>query len=267
MRIVIYIICCSLIACSQAPTPITSTGPKTYLMFDYRIEGSDQPIPKEGCKLYLMNQTLNEEQSVLISRENKTVLAELPPGRYKAEKLNCRLTKNWQLKNVFAQGFNVDNGRINYAGILILNFSNEDLESIRLGDRKDNLETLKNILSDLSSEEQSRLVSAYTSKTITSEMLEREKAGGIVLKAKGLKIEKLLPLNEELKKCNQQALKFDPVLIGELSIKAHYQNGQLKNIQNLSSHALPGSFESCVQDNLKKFNAHANSDFELQMTF
>jgi hypothetical protein len=254
-------------------TPLTTQHPLreepvSYLVLDYEYHGSDQIVPREGCSIRFYNITLGEPFEVPLRPQGQPLIVRAAPGNYTADRLYCRLTSQWKLERLFPRGLVVEADKYNFAGKVHLMFSASDLETIRLANRAETMQSLAFVKQQLDSPQRALLVSAFTGKSLDvapADLGAGEQGFRLSLKGSAMDLD---PLTQQLETCRANAVKMDPLMVGHLAIKAQYENGRLTNLENESAtHAFSPVFENCVEDSVRRLRTTKKSKVKLSVIF
>jgi hypothetical protein len=264
----------ALVGCASAQRarPVKAVADKspTAILMNYEFAGDPTLVRTGGCSLKLSNVTENKQYTLNLKKDEKTVFAELPPGRYFGHRLTCTLTKLYDLESLFGLGFVIEPDHVSYVGKVIFEFTKDDLKLYKYAPRTDSHTSLKQTLDHISPVVQTNLISGFTGKPITPEMIRNESLENFRVVAKGTnEAERVLSdLVTRLNNCNTSAIKQDPLRIGHLEYIAVYKSGQFVRMQSqVESSALSDNFKLCIDNSLRSFAPPIKSDLEVKTVF
>jgi hypothetical protein len=225
-------------------------------------------IGAEGCRLRVENQDTGKSLFLTVKPTEPGVLVGADPGHYVARRLGCGISSVWNLEDLYGEAFTVEKDQVSYIGKLIFSFDAKgNLESVKKGSRIENSESLALLLLQVAKGADGHLLSGFTARPITHEMLDGAKREGFDVFALGVRPaeqQSLNPLLEKLKMCSNEAGKTDPLRFGELEYVAIYNQGRFDSIRDRKdNNAFSDSFRGCVEKSLQTYNmtspAAANS--------
>ncbi len=220
----------------------------TYLVYstDIKAEGI------KSCELSIAKKGDSLMKDIIIAASQSAYAAELEPGIYSFETLNCG-GQFVELKSKLRK-FRIRKNRLNY----IANLSIEKGESNKI-ELKINAGNLDKVFS-LSSLQKTRkkLRFAYNGKKIKKTMLNAENTGKLKLK---LRYNKVRPsINLSIKECRLKSK--SPVFIGHLDFSVEYQGYRLSKLNLDSNYSnLDRKDINCIKEKLSNIKPENNGSF------
>ena len=271
---------CSLslfIACSTSPTVKTAPerGSQEYkswmpvadrsalgtgqVLLAYQLIDPAHEVPADGCRLRIENTKTQKSVFITLKANEPGSITSLEPGNYITRRLGCGLASVWTVEDLFSKGFDVEAGKVSYIGKLIFSFNqSKDLELIKKASRVESSDSLNQLLTGAAKGADDVLISGFTDKAITREMITGERFEGFDVHALGLQEQRvglLTPLLNGLKDCSQTAGHRDPLRIGKLDYVAIFQAGRFQGIRDrVDTNALSDELRSCIESSLRSFS-------------
>ncbi len=229
------------------------------VLLAYQLIDPAHEVPTDGCRLRVENTKTSKSVFLTLKPNEAGSVTALEPGNYVTRRLGCGLASVWTVEDLFAKGFNVEAGQVSYIGKLIFTFNqNKDLELIKKASRVDSSDSLVALLGGVVKGADDFIISGFTNKPVTRDMLSGERLEGFDVRALGLQEQRvglLTPLLSQLKDCSQIAGKADPLRIGKLDYVGIFQGGRFQMIRDrVDTNALSDDFRLCVESSLQRFS-------------
>ena len=239
------------------------------VLLAYQLIDPAHEVPADGCRLRVENTQTKKSVFLTLKPNEPGSVTALEPGNYITRRLGCGLASVWTVEDLFSRGFNVEAGKVSYIGKLIFSFNqNKDLELIKKATRVDASDSLSVLLSGVVKGADDLLISGFTGKAITKDMLTGERFEGFDVRALGLQEQRvglLTPLLGQLKDCSQIAGKMDPLRIGKVDYVGIFQSGRFQSIRDrVDTNALSDDLRKCIESSLQKFS-FKNSNGEVRI--
>lgn len=241
---------------SVAPVPSAREGSSSGVLIGVRFNDPDKSLKSSDCRLRVENQSTRKDAFVPLKPDEAGTYVSLEPGRYIARRLGCGLGKVWNLEDLYTEGFKVEPGRVSYLGKVLLNFKKGELETVRNASRIESAEALSVLLPRAPGGSEHNLISGFTGKAITREMIEGPKREGFDVFALGVNDPDrvLSPILESLKSCGTDETKRDPLRFGQLEYVSVYRQGRFVEFRDRADkNAFSDSFRSCIERALSEF--------------
>lgn len=238
------------------------------VLIAYQISGNRQMVPTNGCRLKLQNVSTSKTVFVAIKADQQSVYKELPAGRYFGTRLSCKTTKIWNLDSLFANGFEVQDGKVSYVGRILFDFSKDDLTDFRHATRSESrtaFEEARNTFTD-----EPNYISGFTQKPLANDLNAAETLEAFDVYAKGTNNAEsvLKPLLAKLTTCSKTAAKQDPLRYGDLKYVATYKANKFVNLEKQDDqHALSDDIVNCVENSLRSYAPSVVGALEVQARF
>lgn len=251
-----------------APAAPSASG--SGVLLGYEFIGGKDIVGPGGCRLRVENLNTKKDQFLTLKADALGVFAPLDPGLYTTRRIGCGVSRVWNIDDLFAEGFRVEPGKVSYIGKVYFMFSQGEMNSVRKGTRLESAESLSATLGLLSKGGREALISGFTGRPLTREMIEGERREGFDVFAQGTaRAQDLLePLLARLKRCGTEAAQQDPLRFGQLEIVASYRQGKFVDFPSRrETDALSADFKSCIDASLREFQPSAGSDLQVRVRF
>lgn len=245
----------------------TKTSGASGILLGVHFNDPARSLGSSECRLRVENQTTKKDTFVDLKPGEPGVYEALVPGHYMVRRLGCGLGKVWNLEELFPSGFDVQPGRVSYLGEVRFDFKKGQLTTVRNSSRTESAEILPNLLKRAPAGAQDRLVSGFTDKAITQDMMTGAPREGFDVFALGVRDPDriLAPVLESLKTCGNQAAVRDPLRFGQLEYVAVYRQGQFVEIRDrIDKNAFSDTFRSCIEQALRDFQPNVPGEVRVR---
>lgn len=258
---------------SAPAVDVSKTTQGTYALFSFSIEASKSLKPK--CKIIFNRKSKNREVEVYELPSGSWALVPLSAGSYSYDNIDCGFSRRYLITNPFGKKqneFSILPGKINYLGHTTLSFDSKDELNLKF-DQKNHAESIKALFQKLptSSWAHSNIISAYTQRSIRSDMMSFEVPRSYSIKSEAPKEEQerlrkfLTLIQNKITSCAETEAKQNPLKIGALELSYALKNDTLQEVSKKEKHVYSKSFVSCVQKALASTQYSATYPVSLDM--
>ncbi len=243
-------------ACSVIPK--TAEGEKirlendieTGFIFLNTLTVRDEFVGRNGCKLYVTKIQDQTHLELNIDYGRKFTLVKAEPGSYFFEELSCG-RHGWNLNSNIP--FHVTEKKISMAApfTVVLDWKDSSKNGIYIKYSVSDLRDLINLYESLREEQKMNLISGYTSKNISSELLLLSGPEHIkfVYPVKPTHCVNFDILSSSLDKCLQNEEKVNHLILGVIKLKVLDNPNVIQFSEEKSSqHSFSKEFVSCVEN-------------------
>lgn len=249
----------ALTSCRSHPTvaPIADVNsPESASLF---IQYSYESAASAPCALRLEERASGAATLVAFPATESDVAVAVAPGAYVPVRLECASGKSEVLSGL--PEMRVYPGAAAYAGFWIIQAPRVGLIGLRVGPRRRSLASLKGAIAKWPVREAARLVSAYTGKRITGEMLDgplrdSHEVSGLGVSS-GISSAAIVGLTKALGACVRAETSRNPMPVGEARIEAQFKAGRMVDYQSGGANAHSDAFSECVSLTFRSTKAPA----------
>ena len=248
-----------LFACATPPAVLeeaTDERPQTTFLLNYELLNPAQPSWEDQCLITLQKLDSKTQYQAPLNLHKKMIHIVAPAGDYRIDRLTCKKGGNWPLDNFGAPHVRALSERVNYLGKFSFHVTkNKNTYELfeNRGTREDTLNALRKSASSLGSEQKNRIVSAYNGKKIDLKTMGSKTINNyrIVSHITG---HRTPPNALDFTACNATETKSNPVLVGDLSYEAFYENDSFKKMNLIkNSSSFSNTYLACIETALRDF--------------
>lgn len=234
----------ALISCRSHPTvaPIADVNsPDAATLF---IQYSYESAASAPCALRLEERSSGTATLVALPAAEVDVAVALAPGAYSPVRLECANGKSEALSQM--PEMRAYPGAAAYAGFWIIRAPRVGSIGLRVGSRRRSLASLKGAVAKWPVREAARLVSTFTGKRITGEMLDGPLRDSHEVSVLGASSTVIAGFTNALSVCVRAETARNPVPVGEARIEARFKTGRMVDYQFAGANAHSDSFAECA---------------------
>lgn len=225
------------------------------LVGTFEVRSSYESARREGCAVEIGLLDSMDSYTFHFNQENDAVILDLAPGIYEFKSVYCgRLSRTIiRRQRTSFTNFIVKPGRNNFFGHIVLIYK-ESETSLAIHRGISPIASAKRLLATLKKISQKPLISPYTDKEVTEEMLTMEDAKYSI----AMKFEPAVgrdgQLQAKIDECMKDEQKRNPLRYHGLVIEAQFAKGKLQQISETKGmHAYTDELKSCVKNQLSSW--------------